>query len=364
MNNTTVNAAPVITPAQVPLQAQIAFDVGNFLFLEGAGGAGKTSIACKVLPDLTGRELWYVNLNGAAPTECLGYGNPQDNGDMEFYAPVQWPTEARVGDRPVLLVLDEINDYEREVRALLRSLYPAQGKPRVGTHVLGSNIRVVALGNRRIDGTSAKVEEAPFTTRCAKYTLIPDIGDWLAWAETQPDLVNSGSHVMAFLKFTHNYGENVDHFCPPTKMPYDGAPHPCPRQWEKVALAEPYRLTNKEAYFRHVESCVGKATTLAYRGFLQHVDKLPDIAALRKDPDSFEIPDDAAAQFALVSCCLATAHVGFDDLGVAVAGGKFDWLVSLLLRCRGDIREYGARASVRRGIPLDEHARSHDLIVG
>jgi hypothetical protein len=37
--------------------------------------------------------------------------------------------------------------------------------------------------------------------------------------------------------------------------------------------------------------------------------------------------------------------------------------VSLLLRCRGDIREFGARSAVRRGIPLDEHPQSRDLIL-
>lgn len=359
-NNTPI--APVISPAQVPLAAEIAFNSGNFLFLEGPGGAGKTSIACHVLPEHTKRELWYVNLNGAAPTECLGYGNPQDNGDMSFYAPEHWPTEKRVGDKPVLLVLDELNDYEKEVRALLRSLYPAQGKPRVGTHVLGSDIKIVVLGNRRADGTAAKVEEAPFTSRCVKFTLLPDVGDWLAWADSQQSLVSSGSHVGAFLKFSHTYGDGIDHFAPPIKVPYDGAPHPCPRQWEAVAKAEPFRQTDKDAYFRHVEGCVGRASALAYRGFLQHVDQLPDIKSLRENPDAFQLPEDPAAQFALVSCCLATAHVGHSDLGAAVAGGKFDWLVSLLLRCRGDIREYGARASVRRGIPLDEHAKSVELI--
>lgn len=360
--STTANTAPAIRPSEVCLQADIAFAAGNFLFLEGPGGAGKTSIATKVLPKHTGRELWYVNLNGTAPTECTGYGKPEDNGDMSFYAPDHWPTEKRVGDRPVLLVLDELNDYDKEVRALLRSLYPAQGKPRVGSHILGSNIRVVVLGNRRVDGTAAKVEEAPFTSRCAKFTLLPDVGDWLEWVDEQPELVDMNSHVGSFLKFSHTYGDGIDHFAPPIKSPYDGAPHPCPRQWEAIVRAEPYRSTHSDAYFRHVEGCVGRGSALAYRGFLQHVDKLPDIQSLRNDPDSFQVPDDPAAQFALVSCCLATAHTGVDDLGVAVARGTFDWLVSLLLRCRGDIREYGARASVRRGIPLDEHAKSCELI--
>jgi hypothetical protein len=93
------------------------------------------------------------------------------------------------------------------------------------------------------------------------------------------------------------------------------------------------------------------------------VDKLPDIATLKANPDQFVVPEDPAVQFALVSACLATATRGVKDIAIAVHSGGFDWLVSLLLRCRGDIREFGARSATRRGIPLDEHPKSRDLIL-
>ena len=363
MSNTNPNNnAPIITPSEVTLAAEIAFNSGNFLYLEGPGGGGKTSIACNDLPRALNRELWYANLNGSAPTECLGYGQPQENGDMTFYAPEQWPTADRVGDKPVLLVIDEFNDYEKEVKALLRSLYPAQGKPRVGTHVLGDDVKVVVLGNRRSDGTSSRVEEAPFTSRCSKYTLLPSVADWMAWADTNEAVRNSNSHVPTFLKFSNDFGGDVDHFCPPVQMPYTGAPHPTPRQWASIALAEKFRLSNPDAYRRHVRACVGEKAALAYEGFLQHVDALPAVEEIKKNPDGFKLSDDPVEQFAAVSCCLATVAHGVDNYGVAVAEGKFDWLVTLLLRCRGDIREFGARACVRKGIPLDQHSKATELI--
>lgn len=217
--------------------------------------------------------------------------------------------------------------------------------------------------NRRQDGTRSAVEDAPFTERCIKVTLEADVSDWLDWYDSEAPLANSGSHVPAFLRFGTTGGDELDHFNPPVVMPYDGAPHPCPRTWEAVALLEPIRQVNKDVYRKAVKGSVGDRAASAYFGFLQHVDMLPDIATLRADPDGFKIPDDPASQFALVSACLSGATRGVKDLGIGVHSGGFDWLVSLLLRCRGDIREFGARSAVRRGIPLDEHPKSHALIL-
>jgi len=352
-----------VKPSAITALANAALLANRFLMIIGRGGAGKTSIVCNDLARSMGREVWYVNLNGQGPQEVIGYGIPQDNGDMRFAAPTVWPTADRVGDKPVILFLDEMPDYDPAVRALLRSLYPASGDRYVGPHKLGSNVFVVVAGNRREDGTRAAVEDAPFTERCIKVVLEPDLSDWLDWFDSQPALVASGSHVPAFLRFGTTSGDGLDHFNPPIVMPYDGQPHPCPRSWEAVALLEPIRNADTETYRTAVRGSVGDRAASTYFAFLQHVDKLPDIQSLRTDPDGFKLSDDPAVQFALVSACLASATRGVKDVAVAVHSGGFDWLVSLLLRCRGDIREFGARSAVRRGIPLDEHPQSRDLIL-
>lgn len=342
------------TPSALKQIAQAVFDTQRFLFIVGQGGSGKTSIACNDIAPATGRECWLVNLCGQGPQEVLGYGLPQPNGDMRFSAPVIWPTAERVGGKPVLLVLDELPDYDPEVRALLRGLYPASGARYVGPHKLGSNVSIIVTGNRRADGTRSAVEDAPFTERCVKVVLEPNVGDWLDWYDTQPALVASGSHVPAFLRFGTTAGDGWDFFNPAIKQPYDGEPHPCPRTWEAVALFSSLRTTDKETFRACVEGSIGSRAASAYFGFLTHVDRLPDINALKADPANYTVPADPATQYALVSACLATATRGVRDLAAAAHAGAFDWLVSLLLRCRGDIQSYGARSAVRRGIPLDQ----------
>lgn len=353
---------PVKPSALVPL-ARITFATRRFLFISGSGGGGKTSIACGPIADALGRAPWLVNLSGQGPQEVLGYGIPQDNGDMKFAAPTIWPTADRVGNKPVLLILDEFPDYDPAVRALLRGLFPASGDRYVGPHKLGSDVAIIVTGNRRSDGTKSAVEDAPFTERCVKVTLEPDVSDWLDWYDGQADLVASGSHVPSFLRFGTTSGDGRDHFNPAVIMPYDGTPHPCPRTWEAVALAEPIRTLDKATYSAFVRGSIGDTAAATYFGFLHHVDALPDIASIKQDAASFDVGSDPARQFALVSACLATALRGIEDAGVAVHAGRFDWLVTILLKCRGDIREFGARSAVRRGIPLDEHKQSLDLIL-
>jgi hypothetical protein len=360
--NTAINS---IKPSELLPLAEAASMIDRFLMIVGSGGAGKTSMVCNVLGPAMGREVWEVNLNGQGPQETTGYLVPDSvTRDGWFSAPEIWPTLDRVGDRPVLLFLDEVNDYDPQVRALLRSLYPASGKRKIGSHTLGTNVFVVCATNRRCDGTRSAVEDAPFTERCIKVTLEPNVGDWLDWYDTNPKLAACGSHVPSFLRFGTTGGDGLDHFNPPVVMPYDGAPHPCPRTWEAVALLEPIRTTARDIYRKAVKGCIGDRAASAFFGFLQHVDKLPDIAALRANADTFQVPDDPASQFALVSACLSGATRGVKDIPIAVHSGGFDWLVTLLLKCRGDIREFGARSAERRGIPLSEHPKSHALILG
>lgn len=352
-------------PSELADLAAIAFASNQLFFLVGDGGAAKTSIACKTLPQALGIPLWGgkpINLAGMAGTEVTGYGNPQPDGvTMKFYAPDIWPTIERVGDEHWLVCLDELPDYSTEVRALLRGLTPSSGAACVGPHQLGPNVRFVVTGNLRSSGTRAVVEDAPFTSRTCKVLLEPNVADWLEWYDSQPNLLASGSHVPAFLKFG---AANDDWFCPAVAMPYDGAPHPTPRGWEAVAKAEPFRQKNPSLFDKYVAGVVGLRASSAFSGFLAHVNRLPDIASLKANPESFTVPTDPAAQYGLVSACLAVALRGVDKPEIAVHAGEFDWLASLLLRVRGDIREFGAQAAVKRGIPLDCHKNSAELLIG
>ena len=341
--------------------AELTFHTNRCLFIKGQGGGGKTSIACNIIGPALGREVWLVNLSGQGPQEVIGYGLPQPNGDMLFSAPCIWPTEARVGNRPVLLILDEFPDYDSDVRALLRGVFPASGARYVGPHKLGSDVAIILTGNRKVDGAKGAVEEAPFTERCVNVVLTPTVDDWLAYYGTQPALVNSQSFVPSFLTYGAAQGnKGVDHFNPPIVSPYLGEAHPCPRTWEAVVLAEHARKSQPAIYRALVTGSVGRFAANAYFGFLEHVDRLPDIQAIKRG-DHYVIPTDPAGQFALANACVNFIKVGA-DAAIDLAAGHFDWFVDLLLQLRGDIRMFAAVALTNRGVPLDNHPKSHRLI--
>lgn len=361
-NTNTTDINPVKPSDILPL-ARFVATTDQFLFILGAAGVGKTSIVKEVASALD-RELWYVNWNGTSPNEVLGYGMPNhETGDMPFAAPPDLPTLKRVGDKPCVLFIDEFPDCEAAIQALARSLYPATGVMRIGTHILGSDILVVVAGNRKSDGVrNARVEEAPMTNRCYKVTLVSDLGDWLDWIDTRPDLLAVGSHIPAFLKFGTTTGEGSDHFHPGAPVPFDGVPFPSPRSWCSAIDAEVVRGSDARLHNILLRGCVGDRAASAYVGFLSLVDRLPDIQLLKANPDAFVVPTGVAEQYALVSGVLACCTRGVSDPGVMVHSGGADYIISLLLRVRRDICAWGARSAVRRGIPLDEHARSHELL--
>jgi hypothetical protein len=71
----------------------------------------------------------------------------------------------------------------------------------------------------------------------------------------------------------------------------------------------------------------------------------------------------AQAVFSTERFLFIVGQGGIADLPAAVHAGAFDWLCSLLLRCRGDIQSYGARSALRRGIPLDQHHLGTQLLL-
>lgn len=378
--NNIVDINP-IGPEQLVDQARMAFAVGRLLHVVGQGGGGKTSILSKVVGPALGRRVIVINLSGASPMEYVGYGIPHEapggvdpvtgvqNYDMAFSAPEIWPILRRVGDEPIMVILDEFADWDPAGQALCRGLFPAAGEMRIGSHVLGSNVVIATTGNTKRHGSSqSRVESAPFTERGVKVTLRPNVPAWVTWWESDAERAKIGSFVPSFLQWgstvTKEDGSN-DHFNPPIVMPYDGSPHPCPRTWEAVALAEPFRLQERETFRRHVFGSVGEAAGNAFLAYLNHADKVPAISKAVQDPGSYKMPEDPAQQYAVANAALVVLQtsVAGSDPDTAVAAGKADWFVDLALRMNGEIKVFAASSAVARGIPVDEHAKRGDLFL-
>ena len=350
---------PKANTSQLADLARIAFNTNRFLALYGKGGIGKTTIPKTLIaPALGFDETWIVNMSGAGPQEAAGYLIPDPSTrDGWFSAPESWPTAKRVGDRKILLVLDEYPEWDSAVQSLCRSLFNPNGQPMIGTHALGANVRIVVTGNRRSDGSRSAIPTAPFVERCLSVLVEPTLDEWLDWAAGQG---LAESPVYTFLKFQGGDQHGVDHFNPDVPSPWDGSPHPCPRQWEAACRATADDSLPAGLVALTLEGFVGESAGRAAFAFIKLVgDLLPQLNAVRNGGD---VPMDPASQQALTHAALRVAkRETAKDPEAAVASGALDWLVNLLAACRGEIRAYGFATAIRCGLPLDQHPRRAQL---
>lgn len=350
---------PSVKIAQLAELARIAKASRRFLALYGKGGVGKTSVARSIIApalDVAPEDVWIVNLSGSGPQEATGYLIPDSaTRDGWFSVPECWPTAKRIGDdRPVLLVLDEYPEWDASIQSLCRSLFdPSGGAPKIGVHELASGVQIVVTGNRRADGSRSAVPSAPFVERCLSVLVQPTLDEWLDWAA-----INglAASPVYPFLKFQggDQHAQPVDHFNPDVPTPWDGSPHPCPRAWEAACRATVGDLSPELAALA-IEGLVGETAGRAAVAFIRLVgDLMPQLTAIRSGASA--MPTDPASQQAIAHAALRIAkkEAGADP-EAAVASGALDWLVSILLAVRAEIRAYGYATAVACGIRLDQH---------
>jgi hypothetical protein len=353
---------PQIKISQAADIARIAFASNRFFAIYGKGGVGKTSIATNTIaPALGFDEVWKVNLSGSLPQDAVGYLVPVlESREGFFIEPEQWPTAKRVGDKRVLLVLDEFPEWDSSIQSLCRSLFDTDGgPPKIGVHELGRNVKIMITGNRRSDGARSAVPTAPLVSRCASFAIEPSLDDWLDWAAGEG---LAASPIFTFLKFQGGDQHGVDHFSPDIPQPWDGSPHPTPRQWEAACRAMLDDQLDDRLAALVLEGFVGEAAGRAAYAFIKLVgDLMPKLNAIRSGAE--DMPADPASQQALTHAALRIAkRETAADPAVAVASGALDWLVErILLPARGEIRAYGYATALRCGLPLDQHPRRQQM---
>jgi hypothetical protein len=253
------------------------------VMLWGAPGVGKSRIVQEVAR-ASGVPLVDLRLAQMEPTDLRGIPF-RDGARVVWSIPAMLPDAERHGARGILF-LDEISSAPPTVTAAAYQLILDR---RLGEYRAPEGWAIFAAGNRHGDRGVTYSMPAPLANRFTHYELEPHLDDWVAWAHRE----GIDERLIGFLRFR-----------PELLLDFDAARHraafPSPRSWEFAHRALAKFGARPELLADALAACVGEAAALALRAYLDHLGRLPDIAAIAAGKSS-EIPQGIDLQYAVAA---------------------------------------------------------------
>jgi len=253
------------------------------VMLWGAPGVGKSRLVQEVAR-AAGVPLVDLRLAQMEPTDLRGIPF-RDGAHVVWSIPAMLPDASRHGERGILF-LDEISSAPPTVTAAAYQLILDR---RLGEYRVPEGWAIFAAGNRHGDRGVTYQMPAPLANRFTHYELEPHLDDWIAWANRE----RIDARLIAFLRFR-----------PDLLFDFDPAHHraafPSPRSWEFAHRALAKYGARPELLAEALAACVGEATALALRAYLDHLGRLPDVAAIAAG-QSAEVPQGIDLQYAVAA---------------------------------------------------------------
>lgn len=256
------------------------------VFLWGAPGVGKSAIVKQLARD-TSAELQDVRALLLDPVDLRGLPFLGSDGKSKWATPEFLPREGSG-----ILFLDELNAAPAMVQA---SCYQLVLDRKLGEYILPKDWAIVAAGNRDGDRAVTSRMPTPLRNRFVHLEFEVDLQEWSEWA------IGAGirPEVIAFLRFRQELLSSFDR---------DANAFPSPRSWEFVSrILE----ASPDTYIEHelFAGAVGTGAATEFSAFLKTFRELPNIDAILLNPLKEQVPENAAAQYAVAS---ALAHCATD----------------------------------------------------
>jgi hypothetical protein len=229
----------------------------------GPPGVGKSDIVAQIARR-HGVAVVDLRLAQMEPTDLRGI--PFRSGDAVVWAaPATLPQAGRDGARG-LLFLDEITSAVPTVTAAAYQLILDR---RLGEYRVPDGWAIFAAGNRHGDRGVTYSMAAPLANRFTHYEIEPDLDDFVAWAHG----AGLDARLLGFLRFRPDLLFDFD----PARS---GPAFPTPRSWAYAARALTKFADDPHLLAASLKACVGTPAGLALRAYLEHVDRIPDVAAI------------------------------------------------------------------------------------
>lgn len=253
-------------------------------FLWGPPGIGKSSIVKQIAQD-KGIECIDLRLSLMDPTDLKGIPFYERDSHTALWAPPSFLPREGEG----ILFLDELNSAAPAVQA---SAYQLILDRKVGEYTLPDGWAIVAAGNREGDRGVVYRLPSPLANRFVHIEMEVNAQDWRTWA------LRSGldERVVAYITFKNEALFGFD----PTKNARSFA---TPRSWEAVHKILQSTL-DKNLWLEAIGGAVGEDAAVDFLGFVQVMDRLPDVEAILRGEVS-EAPQDLSALYALASALVS-----------------------------------------------------------
>ena len=257
--------------ARAAILAYIQADIPCFVW--GAPGIGKSDVVASIAAELD-FGLVDERLSTLESVDLRGLPTLQEK-SVVWAVPAMFEAIRAFGDRPVILFLDELVNASPSMQA---ATYQLILNRRIGPHVLGDNVRIVAAGNRQSDRAAANRMPSALANRFAHVDVEADAGIWRAWAE------RAGIHPMvcAFIGFRPNLIHDM--------KDVNARAFPTPRSWVQVA-----KIANAPEAIRPalVAGLVGQSCAAEFEAFIQIWSRVPKLATIVADPDGAPVASES-----------------------------------------------------------------------
>ncbi len=280
-----------ITAVELDEEIEIALETKENLLVEGMPGIGKTEIPAQIAKR---RKIGFKRLVGPQYEEVDLRGIPEVN---ERKRTVFYPTEelphADVDGEEGILLLDEWPSAKPSVQIIGHQLLDSRKLGQL--YELPPGWIVIMTGNRSDD--AAYVHEVPSTiiTRSARYTLIPEYGNWKRWA------YDTGNVIPEIVSFIDKNPQEFIVF-EPDKPAINFA---LPRTWHK--LSDYVRARTKRGQkpaLSAIVARVGQSAGAKFHGWFDVLALMPDVDGVLAGTEK-KVPRRIDVQYCVVSSLIA-----------------------------------------------------------
>ena len=298
--------------------AQAISTVGKDVTIIGQGepGIGKSAMLKFIAAQNPGHETAYIDCTLLDLGDfALPYTEQVDNKLSGVNKITKFAPNARFkmhGDKPVIVMLDEIGKAMKSVKNVLLTLMLEH---RIGDSYLPDGSIVFGTTNLLTDGVGDMLE-AHARNRVAFVTVRkPDADEWIEWAvgnDIDPTIiawVKQYSHALA--SYTDPSQKDNPYIFNPTRAGMGAVV--TPRSLEKASYIAKQRTSLGDALtISLLTGTIGESAARDMQAFFTVVDKLPTWDAILNDPTGAKLPDDTVARCILVFS--AVARVDKDSL--------------------------------------------------